>query len=162
MHSSIISLLSASYGNDIGNIGSLQGHKPGKYLVRISDDNFGFFSGPPPDNESHWDYRGYINFPTAYGICLARIATTPTIRDQGMTNQFQDQIQVSPIKWPGRHVAPPLDLSMFSLPEHRPSGKASVVPAVLRLTAALAPCNMSPILQDRPWISDILKASGIG
>lgn len=104
---------------------------------------------------------GYINFPAAYGILLGRIATTPTAADQKLANQFQDQVEVDSVKRNDEPIAPPLDLSMLTLPEHRPSDKASIPQAVLRLTAALADYNQSPVLQDRPWIADLLTRSGI-
>lgn len=104
---------------------------------------------------------GYINFPAAYGILLGRIATTPTAADQELANQCQDEARVDSVKRNVEPIAPPLDLSMLTLPEHRPSDKASIPQAVLRLTAALASYNQSPVLQDRPWIADLLTRSGI-
>ncbi|KAJ5295457.1 hypothetical protein N7508_010278 [Penicillium antarcticum] len=70
------------YGNDIGNISSLQGHRAGKYLIRHASENFGLFLGPPPECENDADISGYVNLPTPYGICFARFATTQAIQDQ--------------------------------------------------------------------------------
>ncbi|KAL4894139.1 hypothetical protein BDV59DRAFT_207197 [Aspergillus ambiguus] len=149
------------YGNDIGNIGSLQGHLPGKYLIRYARRDFGFFYGPPLEGKRHVDVQGYINLPTAYGICLARFATAQVAHDQDTVNRYQDKIKVNPVPRHSGAVAPPLQLSLFAMPENQPSHDGLSAEAVLRLTAVLAPYNMSPILQDRRWISDTLRKGGI-
>jgi hypothetical protein len=49
-------------------VGSVLGHKPGKYPLRYTSSNFGFQT---EDVEA--SYLGYINSPTPYGLCLVRI-----------------------------------------------------------------------------------------
>ncbi|KFY78110.1 hypothetical protein V499_02651 [Pseudogymnoascus sp. VKM F-103] len=151
------------YGNNIANIGSLQGHKPGKYLFRLASKDFGFFSGPPPEEAGHHcNYLGYINFPTAYGMGLIRIASTPATEDQKIVNVYQDQIHVTPVKRLDlQPVAPALDLSLLITPAYRVSGENSAAHVVLALTAAFAAHNQSAVIQDRPWIADLLAKSGI-
>ncbi|KAJ5620176.1 hypothetical protein N7510_004160 [Penicillium lagena] len=149
------------YGNDIGNIGSLQGHQAGKYLVRYASEDFGFFLGSPPENQVGDDVLGYVNLPTAYGICLARFATTQAIQDQEAVCSYQDQIQLSSVSRHSGPLAPRLQLSTFMDPQHQPSTNVSVEQAILRLTASLAHLNPSPVLDDRQWISNILAKSGM-
>ncbi|PVH72077.1 hypothetical protein DL98DRAFT_563667 [Cadophora sp. DSE1049] len=155
------------YGNDIGNIGSLQDHKPGKYLVRLASTDFGLFEGPPSDaaghhGTDHGNYLGYINFPTASGISLIRIAATPGADDQKLVNVYQDQICITRVKrLDTQPIAPPLNLSMLISPAYRGLDETSAAHAVLRLTAAFAAHNQSPVLQDRSWIADLLAKSGI-
>ncbi|KFY28807.1 hypothetical protein V491_00276 [Pseudogymnoascus sp. VKM F-3775] len=151
------------YGNDIGNIGSLQGHKSGKYLVRFASTDFGFFRGSPPGQTgNNGNYLGYINFPTAYGMGLTRIAATPAAEDQKIVNVYQDQIQLTTVKRLGSQpVAPPLDLSLLISPAYRVSDENSPAHVVLALTAAFAAYNQSAVIMDRPWIADLLAKSGI-
>lgn len=104
---------------------------------------------------------GYVNLPTPYGICLARVATTQAIQDQEAACMYQDQIQLFSVPRPAGRSAPQLQLSIFTAPEHQPSQNVSPAQVVLNLTASLAHFNPSPVLEDRQWISDILLQSGM-
>ena len=160
---------SGSYGEDIANIGSLQGHRPGRYLIRFARHSFGLLDGHPPTENDKGvrrgvdddGYQGYINFPAAYGIMLGRIAAKPTAEDQLAVNTYQDQLRLTPVTRPSSAVVPALNLSLFTSAPHRVQGKVSTAHVVLRLTAALAPYNQSVVRHDRSWISDLLKQSGI-
>ncbi|CAI7574680.1 unnamed protein product [Penicillium manginii] len=144
------------YGNDIANISSLQGHRPGKWLIRFSDTEFGLHIGLPLGA----DYEGYASLPTPYGMSIARFATDQSISDQSLVNKYQNQIRLVCIPRT-KSVAPPFQLSIFTAPENSASEEVSVADAVMRLTAKLAPHNLSPILEDRKWISLALKRSGM-
>ncbi|RJE22872.1 hypothetical protein PHISCL_04768 [Aspergillus sclerotialis] len=147
------------YGNNIANIGSLQGHQAGKYLIRYTSENFGFILGPPP--EDNRNVLGFINLPTPYGICFARFATTQSIQDQEIVCRYQDQIQLSVLTRLTGPSAPPLQLSIFTDPQYQSSQSVPPEQAVPRLTASLAHFNPSPVLEDREWISDLLEKSGM-
>lgn len=144
------------YGNDIANISSLQGHLPGKYLLRFAHGDYGLHT----DSPSKAGYEGYANMPTPYGISIARFATDQSISDQSLVNKYQDKMRLVGIPR-AESVAPPLQLSLFTAPENNPSDKVSIAEAVMRLTAKLAPDNLSPVPEDRKWISLALKQSGI-
>lgn len=144
------------YGNNIANISSLQHHRPGKWLIRFSDTDFGLHTGSP----SEANYEGYASLPTPYGISIARFATDQSISDQALVNGYQKQMKLVCVPRT-EPVAPPFQLSIFTAPENTASGRVSTAEAVMRLTAKLAPHNLSPILGDRKWISHALKQSGI-
>ncbi|KAK6386176.1 hypothetical protein LTS17_001751 [Exophiala oligosperma] len=149
------------YGNDLANVNSLQNHKPGKFLVRCSEDEEPGLSLDCSRGDID-GYAGCITMSSMYGICLVRIATTPSIADQSLANRYQDQSRVVVIERGVPPVAgPPFDLSLFTQPGYRPSKDISIVESVLRLTAALAPILPSPVRRDRPFISKALSMSGI-
>jgi hypothetical protein len=125
-------------------------------LIRFSDTDFGLHIGLPLGA----DYEGYANLPTPYGISIARFATDQSISDQSLVNKYQNQIRLVRIPRT-KSVAPPFQLSIFTAPENSASEEVSVADAVMRLTAKLAPHNLSPILEDRKWISLALKRSGM-
>lgn len=98
--------------------------------------------------------------PTPYGTSISRFATDQSASDQAVVNQYQAQVQLKCIPR-DESIAPPFQLSIFTEPEHRASKTVSKVEAVLRLTAKLHPYNLSPVLEDRPWIAAALKDSGV-
>lgn len=67
----------SSFGNQIANIGIVNGSLPGKYLIRRADDVF----EPPTlqagndtlDNTTESLYQGVVNLPTTYGTMLIRL-----------------------------------------------------------------------------------------
>ncbi|KAK2732330.1 hypothetical protein FQN57_002946 [Myotisia sp. PD_48] len=143
------------YANNTVNISSLQGHQPGKYLIRCTDKDFGLQL-----SSSESGYKGYANMPTPYGIFLLRFATNQSASDQAVVNKYQGQVRIKCIQR-AASIAPPFQLSIFTEPGHRPSKTVSKAEAVLRLTAKLSPYNLSPVLGDRQWIAAALKESGI-
>lgn len=98
--------------------------------------------------------------PTPYGISISRFATNQSISDQTLVNKYQDQVRLECIPRSGS-IAPPFDLSIFKDPKNNCFGKTSAAEAVMRLTAKLAPHNLSPVIEDRNWISLALMKSGI-
>ncbi|PGH28517.1 hypothetical protein GX50_08744 [[Emmonsia] crescens] len=143
------------YANNTVNISSLQGHQPGKYLIRCTNKDFGLQL-----SSSESDYKGYANMPTPYGTSISRFATDQSASDQAVVNKYQGQVRLKCIPR-AASIAPPFQLSIFTEPGHRASKTVSKVEAVLRLTAKLSPYNLSPVLGDRQWIAATLKESGI-
>lgn len=141
------------YGNNFANIGSLQGWKAGKYLLRYFSDDFGIESSDIPEG-----YQAVVNSPTPYGLALIRILVNNTESDVARVVEYQGKIQLNPVKSSIHTDIPSLDLNLFSFIRNENISQAE---AVLQLLAKLAPYNLSPVVSDRPWVADMLRQAGI-
>ncbi|CAI4213608.1 unnamed protein product [Parascedosporium putredinis] len=149
------------YGNNVANIGAINGNPAGKYLVTFNKDNWGVQT----ENVAA-PYKAYINLPTAYALTLARILVEANSDDIDAVRKLQDGFGIEEIKRrPGRCkssvVAPKLDLSIFSNPEYMPGEVNSIEQSVLKLTAKFAKYNPPIVPGDRAWIAQLLEQAGI-
>ncbi|KAL3454149.1 hypothetical protein BJX65DRAFT_301936 [Aspergillus insuetus] len=146
------------FGNNFANIGSLQGFKPGRYLLRYTEDNFGVqtkgFEG---------GYLAYVNSPTPYGMLLNRILVKyRTPEDLAKVHSIQDSMVFTPVSRPtGPHKElPPLDLPAM-LATINDSTPETLATSILTLLATLHPHNPSIVYSDREAITRTLILAGL-
>ncbi|RDL36247.1 uncharacterized protein BP5553_06859 [Venustampulla echinocandica] len=144
------------YGNNYASVGSQSDHKPGNYLLRFTNDNFGLQT-----EGVSGEYNAYINSPTPYGIFLSRIVLKDQTTDKDKVNKLQDAIKVSSVPLRLGPIAPPFDLGIFDGVTGSGSSPISEEEQVLRLTAALASLNPPEVLHDRGWVASVLEKAGI-
>lgn len=93
MYSSVYSmqLTEYRYGNDIAEIGLVNGNEPGDYLIRRAEDiavQPGFTKTGPNEIKG---YRGIVNLPTTYGTMLIRILLLQnTTQDLAIVHSYQN------------------------------------------------------------------------
>ncbi|PCG97271.1 protein of unknown function DUF1254 [Penicillium occitanis (nom. inval.)] len=143
------------YGNNFANVSSLQGFKPGKYLLRYTEDNFGVHLASEQD-----EYRAYVNSPTPYGMLLNRMLVKHwTSEDLSIVHSQQGRMLFTPkARGAGPHKGiPPLDLQIFlNLADSLDIGQT-----ILSLTALLSRYNPPEVVSDRAWIAVALEKAGI-
>ncbi|OQV04372.1 hypothetical protein CLAIMM_09264 [Cladophialophora immunda] len=129
--------------NNYANISSLLGHKPGKYILRYTEDEFGFDS----ENVDRTRYEAAINSPTPYGMVSVRILVDSDDQDLQKVHAFQDQIKINAIPRSTGPTTPRLDLDIFSNLPCENAPKEELAAATLQLTAAWAPYNPPEFVQ---------------
>ncbi|KAH7033690.1 uncharacterized protein B0I36DRAFT_321889 [Microdochium trichocladiopsis] len=144
------------YGNNIGNIGSINNDTAGKYIIKYKPDDYGVKYDNVPDG-----YVAQINLAAPYGLVIQRILVTDDPDDIQKVRDIQDQIKTLVLPRLELPVAPPWILSMFSDPRYLASATNPLPLAILRLTAALAEWQQPIVAGDRPWVASLLKAAGI-
>lgn len=81
------------YGNNFGNIGSLQAWKAGKYVLTLRDDDFGVSSV-----NIQGQYQGCVKSPTPYGLALIRILVNDREADMAHVIDLQKKIRFKLVK----------------------------------------------------------------
>ncbi|KFY47552.1 hypothetical protein V496_10590 [Pseudogymnoascus sp. VKM F-4515 (FW-2607)] len=142
------------YGDNFGNIGSLQAWKAGKYLLTLTDDDFSVSSENIPGQ-----YQGCVKSPTPYGLALIRILANDREADMAHVIELQKKISFKPVKRLANTNIPSLDLRIF--PKILNDQNISKAESVFQLLAALAHYNPPEVLNDRVWVADMLKHAGI-
>ncbi|KAL2847767.1 hypothetical protein BJY01DRAFT_234163 [Aspergillus pseudoustus] len=146
------------YGNNFANIGSLQGFRPGRYLLRHTDNNFGVQAQDVKDG-----YLAYVNSPTPYGMLLNRILVKyRTPEDLAKVHLIQDSMLFTPVSRPmGPHKdIPPLDLPAM-LNTIDDSTPETLARSILILLATFHNNNPSIVPTDREAINQTLTLAGI-
>ena len=90
------------FGNQIANIGIVNGSAPGKYLIRRADD---VFESPglqpkPAENSSvgKSSYQGIVNLPTTYGTMLIRLLVRYNTTEELRTlHEYQNASHIAPV-----------------------------------------------------------------
>ncbi|KAL3595549.1 hypothetical protein FPOAC2_09892 [Fusarium poae] len=143
------------YGDDLVNLGNLDGSKPGDYLVKYNSKSYGLDTDNVPEG-----YVGVVNFPMPYGLVSSRIVTDRTDEDVAIVNKLQKGFRVRPVPRSScKPVAPALDLSMFANPEYTTKNQ-SLYQAVMNTAAALTPHLPPYIVDDRKSVAKDLKRAG--
>ncbi|CEI70544.1 hypothetical protein FVEN_g959 [Fusarium venenatum] len=143
------------YGDDLVNLGNLDGSKPGDYLVKYNSKSYGLDTDNVPEG-----YVGVVNFPMPYGLVSSRIVTDRTDEDVAIVNKLQKGFRVRPVPRSScKPAAPALDLSMFAKPEYT-AGNQSLYQAVMNTAAALTPHLPPYIVDDRKSVAKDLKKAG--
>ncbi|XEV07224.1 hypothetical protein FSHL1_012511 [Fusarium sambucinum] len=143
------------YGDDLVNLGNLDGSKPGDYLVKYNSKSYGLDTDNVPEG-----YVGVVNFPMPYGLVSSRIVTDRTDEDVAIVNKLQKGFRVRPVPRPScKPVAPRLDLTMFAKPEYTAANQ-SLYQAVMKTAAALTPYLPPYIVDDRKSVAKDLKKAG--
>jgi len=142
------------YGNNFGNVGSLQGFKPGKYLLRLTDDDFGVQTAQVDER-----YLACVNSPTPYGLALIRILVFDREADMNRVKRCQERITFETVARKSASKAPALDVECMQSIIRDPT--LSNEESVFKLLALTADHNQSTVLSDRPWIRSLLLRAGI-
>jgi len=135
---------------------STAGDEPGNYTLTYSEDHFGLHKNTSLDKD-----KGYINSPTPYGVVTTRFLLLDQTTDVKKVHRYQDATKVVCLERKSGPVAPPLDVDIFTQVAGSESSPVSEEEQVLRLTAALAPINLSEVITDRGWIAYTLEKAGI-
>ncbi|KAL3456034.1 hypothetical protein BJX64DRAFT_297050 [Aspergillus heterothallicus] len=146
------------YGNNYANVGSLQGFKAGKYLLRYTQHNFGVQTEGVEDG-----YLAYVNSPTPYGMLLNRIlVNSRTTEDLAKVHSIQDSMSFTPVpRTTGPHEnTPPLDIPSM-LATINASTPETLAISILTLLANLHPHNPSIVPTDRETITRTLTLAGL-
>lgn len=166
------------FGNNIAEIGIVNGNKAGKYLIRRADDVFdppGYINATgeliddvfhpklPQDfsegcNET---YQGIVNIPGTYGTLLQRLfLKSNTTEDLEAIHKYQNASHLTPIprkaNFKNGH-APPLNSTAFNgtfLGIQTPARQ-------LEFAARLAQYNQPQIYSQRYRVASILARAGI-
>lgn len=96
-------LTDCSFGNEIANIGIVNGSAPGKYLIRRADDVFDpaglqqASTGKSSSGDS--TYKGIVNLPTTYGTMLIRLLVRHnTTEELKILHTYQNASHIAPVK----------------------------------------------------------------
>lgn len=144
------------YGDNLVNLGYLDGSKPGKYLIEYSDAEYGVDMKNPPEG-----YVGLVRFPMVYGSAVLRIVTDRTEEDVEEIQELQRGFSIETVDRDGPSVAPRLNLTMFRSPEYNPGEDTSFYEAIMKVTAQLAHILPPYVKSDRSWVADYLMKAGV-
>lgn len=149
------------YGNNVANIGPLQNHSAGVYVVQYDANRA---PGVYPTNGSSI-YQAHINVPTPYALSMIRIAIKHQNNDTDVevVRSMQDQfdITLAPSTNDTSSTASALNLSMFSDPAVAPNAYGSLEEGIPSLGAKLTPYNLPEEPSDRSWINETLTGAGL-
>ncbi|CAH0046494.1 unnamed protein product [Clonostachys solani] len=143
------------YGDVLVNIGNLEAHLPGKYLMKYDNREYGLDTKNPPAG-----FVGLIKFPMAYGLSNMRILTSRTNEDLAAIWALQAGFSVEAQDRPGNPVAPALNFSMFRSQEYLPGVNQTFEEAVLKVAAKIAAYNPPYVTGDRLWVKTKLAKAG--
>ena len=99
-----------------------------------------------------------IDFPTPYGVFIARLHVKDDPDDKARVHGYQDATKLYPVPRTTGVVAPPLNLGLFADVAAESTCEEE---QIMKLTALLAPYNQPEVLQDRSWVGRLLEKAGI-
>ncbi|PHH92649.1 hypothetical protein CDD83_6253 [Cordyceps sp. RAO-2017] len=154
------------WSNNFANLGSLDKTAPGNYLLRPS---------PAPSqvgielsDDAASPYRGYVNYPTAYGAVFARILLRNQTEDLEVVHELQAQIGVVEVPRPGPALAPHLTVDLLGggaleslAPQFPGSFGRSALQAMFDVVAEVAPFNRPADPREAAAVAQRLAEAGV-
>lgn len=164
-----------SFGNNFASLSPVTDSKPGKYLIRRSDDAlvepglqlFDHGKNRRSNSTSHHEamndtlYEGAINYPTTYGTILIRILVKQnTTEDRDIVHGYQSQYSITPAPrtkmQPGTPSVPTVSTIL-----NNATTNVTTASAILGVLAQIASYNQPEILAERYKVASILGLAGL-
>ena len=153
------------YGNDLAEIGSVNGNKPGLYLIRRADDVFaqpGFVNTTSNCTVINKKYEGIVNVPTTFGTMLIRLLLLHnTTEDLNAVHTIQNASHLRPIPRTLAALSANPAVSLHSL---APAGGFLGIDGPekqLSFAAKLVALNQPGVYSQRYRVATILARAGL-
>lgn len=149
----------SSFGNDIADLGSVNGNGPGDYLIRRAEDVY----APTGVYNTSLDspYAAVVNFPTTYGTMLIRFFVASNTTDEvHQLNAYQNASSIRPVRRKQTIGAVPTAPISSYAPNNTLLG-IDTPAKLLTLAAKLIPFNQPIAPAERYRVASILGAAGL-